>query len=209
MYRKTSSINRQVYWLLGMVLLLLTSCDYTFLRNRISDGGILSGKPCPAPCFWEIRPGETTKAQAIEILRGKGAISYHQTNKFVFYGDAILFEYDSNVIVNRIGFVPNTAITVQALIAKYGNPDAVAVTYDPSSTPEHDTIFAGLYYDSLHTSVNLDKLYDTWPPIYHVSQETRITFVTYFSDSYYETWKASEIDHISKWNGYGAYEDSH
>ena len=38
--------------------------------------------------------GVTTKEQAIEILRGKGAISYHQTNNFVFYGDAISFEYD-------------------------------------------------------------------------------------------------------------------
>jgi hypothetical protein len=207
MYRKTSKFSQQVYWLLGMTLLVLTSCDYTLLGDRIGEGGLLSGKPCPAPCFWEIRPGVTTIVQAMEILRGKGRFSYHQTNKFVFYGDTILFEYDSSGIVNRIGFVPNIAINVQTLIAKYGNPDAVAVIYDPSSTPEHDTIFAGLYFDRLHTSVNLVKVYNTWPPFYHVSQDTRITFVTYFSESYYETWKASELDHVSKWTGYGTYQD--
>ena len=104
--------------------------------------------------------------------------------------------------------MPNPAIAVEALIAKYGNPDTVAVTYDPSSTPEHDTFSAGLYYDSLHTLVDLVEMHDTWPPIYHVSRNTRITYITYFIESYYETWKASDIDHISKWTGYGSYGNS-
>jgi len=208
MYRKTYPINRRVYCLLGVILWVLTSCDYTFLGNRIGDGGLLSEKPCPTPCFWEIRPGVTTKDQAIEILRGRGAITYHQINNSVFYDDVISFEYDSNGIVNSVTFTPSTAVTVESLITKYGNPDAVVVIYDYSSTPEHNSFGAGLFYDSLHTYVGLMGMHDTWPPVYHLSQGTRITDVTYFTESYYETWKASSTHHTSKWNGYGVYEDS-
>jgi hypothetical protein len=208
MYRKTSSINRQVYWLLGLTLLLFTSCDYTFLGKRIGDGGLLSGTPCPAPCFWEIRPGVTTKAQAIEILRGMGVINEYQINNYVSFANVISFEYDPKGIVTSIGFTPNAAISVESLIAKYGSPDAVVVIYDSSTTPEHNAFIAGLFFDSLQTYVGLVGMHDTWPPIYRLSQGTLITDVTYFSESYYETWKASITHHISKWNGYGAYEDT-
>ncbi len=208
MNRNTSLISRLVICLVGMILLLLMSCDYTLLGKRIGDGGLLSGEPCPAPCFWEIRPGITTKDQAIEILRSKAAISDYQMNNLVFYGDAVSFEFDSNGLVDRITFTPSTSITVGSLIAKYGSPDAVIVIYNYSSTPEHNSFAAGIFYDSLSTYVGLIGMQDTWPPVYHVGQDTLITYVSYFADSSYMTWKESSTHHISRWNGYGDYKDT-
>ena len=104
--------------------------------------------------------------------------------------------------------MPNTTITVESLIAKYGFPDGVVVIYDESSRPDYNTFRAGLFYDNQHIYIELVKMHNIWPPIYQLNPGTQITNVTYFAEKYYKTWKASSTHHISKWNGYGAYEDS-
>jgi hypothetical protein len=190
--------------LLLFMMLAFTSCDYTLLGSMIGDGGLISGKPCRAPCFWNIYPGRTAKDQAIRIIQEHGATGYHQSDTTLWYGDSIYLTYDANSIVQRVDFAPNPAITVKALIAKYGTPDTVDVTY-AGLTPEHPYFYAGLYYDRLHARLMLER--EEIFPAYSLNPETRITHVTYFSESSYGIPRAS-MPNVVRWVGYGAYKES-
>lgn len=102
---------------------LLTSC------SSIGDGGFLSGKPCPPPCFYNITPGITTKNEAEDILK---------QNEF----SCTFFDYTSSSggqgfmcswgevglegnVVDSVFFRPASKIEIQQVIDKYGEPDFV------------------------------------------------------------------------------------
>ena len=185
-------------------MLLLTSCNYTLLGIAIGDGGLLSGKPCPAPCFWNIYPGVTTKDEAIQIIQRHGPFAHKQMDNLIFYGESLSFDYNSNKIVQSIEFEPNPAIKISTLIAKYDVPDDVEIIYDSFSTPEHNYFDARLYFDSIHTYAMLER--EEIFPAYSLNPDTRITDVTYYTKKSYDTLKASST-HTTKWVGYGDYKD--
>lgn len=172
--------------------------------HDIEDGGILSGKPCSPPCFWGIDPGVTTKGEATEILQRQGASSPQQEGNIVSYGNSAAFQYDENDLVDRVAFAPSSVITVGEILAKYGIPDAVEVTHDIASTPEHNYFDMQLYYDDLHTHFVLEQQ-EVWPA-YVLSQDTSIAKSIYFAEKAYDAAKKAS-EHLSAWKGYGSYKD--
>jgi hypothetical protein len=201
------NLNRRKYVFIALIFILpflLTSCENILPGNAIGDGGLLSGHPCSAPCFWEVYPGLTTKDQAIKILQRYGASNYQQEGNIISYGNSIDFQNDVNGIVDIVAFAPSSTIAVDALIAKYGVPDAVEVIYDVSSTPENNYFDMKLYYDDLYTHVTLERQ-ETWPA-YVLSRDTRIAEAIYFSEKSYNAARTAS-QHLTGWKGYGSYKD--
>jgi hypothetical protein len=104
----------------GLLLFLSSACgDSNNKALEIGDGGLLSGKPCSAPCFWGIIPGSTTQKQALSILSSKLNInncdSWDTRNSGGTRGiqcSNIGIDFDGQNLVNGVGFSPTQKLTI-------------------------------------------------------------------------------------------------
>ncbi len=199
--------NRRGHLLASLASLLtfiLSACQSAAPKIALGDGGLLSGQPCGAPCFWNVTPGLTTRDRAIPVLGRYGASGYRQEGEFVTYGSAIYLRLDANGIVDDVTFMPDPPISLGAVIAKFGAPDVVQVRWDPTSLPEHPMFDLALYYDALHM-ILAPEPQEAWPaPV--LAQDTSIREVTYLAEGAY-AWAREVSGDLTQWKGYGSYED--
>lgn len=171
----------------------------------VGDGGFLSEEPCGPPCFWGIVPGETTEAEVKEVLQQRGVYATCETrvSKFEEGGrgiDCISQVYISfeqgDGLVQSVYFKPSSSITVQEVVAKYGEPDGVLVY--PEGVPEHPHISLYVVYSNIVARLELPT--QEWPG-YIVKPSTPILSVFYAS-------KFSDVRDslfFEEWTGYGEY----
>ncbi len=197
-----------LFFLILSLSFLMTSCVIKNIPN-IEDGGLITKRPCGAPCFLGITPGITTKSQTIEILHkrdlydlcvfdgstngaGETIISCNSFN--------IYYSYVTNT-VTVVGFKPSQILSVKQIISVYGYPDAVIVN-NLNVSVEGDLkprILMSLYFDTIRAAINLPVEEVTK---YAISTNTQIDRVTYFDqDSYMK----SRI-FATTWNGFGIYD---
>jgi hypothetical protein len=127
--------NVKLLILISLFSQLLSNCvDNNKPEEKIGDGGILSGQPCSAPCFWDITPGVTTIQQATDILSSKLGLSNCDQLDTRNNGGSrgmqcsnITVDFDDKDLISGIGFSPANNITVDEIIKKYGNPDGVFI----------------------------------------------------------------------------------
>ena len=106
--------------------------------EKFVDKSLLTGEPCAPPCWQGITPGTTPGTEAVEILKGlefvdpdsirRGEYSKGErvTWEMIFGGDEIAYMwFDSNGIVDAIGYDLRYRITLQELIDAIGDPDGV------------------------------------------------------------------------------------
>ncbi len=107
-------------------------------RITIGDGGFLSEEPCGPPCFLGMTPDVTSYEEAVQILKDyqyydnfcqeldiHGSWLISCTDK---YDSRFLLQVDNNkVYVIEIGFAPQTEITMQEVVDRYGEPSYVNV----------------------------------------------------------------------------------
>ena len=99
----------------------------------VEDGGFLSGEPCGPPCFWGVVLGQTTEADVMGILQEKGVYDSCETwdrrssggTKGIRCENFVIDFTDDTVL--GIAFAPSLDITAQEVIAKYGEPEWVAI----------------------------------------------------------------------------------
>lgn len=171
----------------------------------VGDGGFLSGDPCGPPCFWGIVPGETTEAELMKVLESKGILATCETYNHEERGGLrgincgsrifIGFEHDSEV-VRGVGFIPSAALTVEDVIARYGEPDGVLVF--PRGVHVVDIVVMLVYLDML-TWVELPEQRGEEGYVLEASTPVEtIKYNIHFGDSpdniFWRTWK-----------GYGEY----
>jgi hypothetical protein len=185
---------------------LITSCIIKNLPG-IEDGGLITKKPCGAPCFLGITPGITTKSQTIEILRERNLYDLCKFGNSVNVGDMtidcasfnIYYSYETN-IVTMVGFRPSQKVSVEQIVSVYGNPDAVIVV-SPNVSVEGNPearMSMVLLYDGFHAWIRLPL---EEAAKYTISTDTQIDRVSYFDqDSYVESRKLAV-----PWNGFGIY----
>jgi hypothetical protein len=170
---------------------------------EIGDGGFLSREPCGPPCFWDIIPGVTTEAEAIQILQSRGL--FQKCEAFAHSGGRgitcpsgieIVFQQEMD-IVGVVGFQLSQAITIEDVIARYGEPDAVLVGVI-SRYPRTRMV---LYYDDLKAELFLPWQEDSK---FSVVASTKIEHISYNSKVSYES---SRSDSFPRWNGYGEYRE--
>lgn len=127
---KKKNRNAIISLITVILLTFITSCSKAngvLPDLEITDGGLISGIPCSAPCFWDILPGITTESEAIEILSTLGSINNCEKWEKVENGadrglrcKNVGLTFDENDYVNQLSFSPDIPITVDELFAKYG-----------------------------------------------------------------------------------------
>lgn len=179
---------------------------YTPIQNvtetlSIGDGGLISGKPCNAPCFYGVILGETSRDSIIPILEEHG---FHKCGQDlegnVRCAERILISFSQTTsIVNGIGYYLEKKVSVEEIIDKFGSPDTIVVV--PGGIPESPATTVLLLYDELKMRLRLPEIESV---DYHISETTEIELVNYFDDTAY----AEQQENIFSqgWQGYGVYE---
>jgi hypothetical protein len=113
---------------LGLLVFLpfiLAGCHVPGTPIKIGDGGLLSEKPCAAPCFQNITPGVTTEQEALKIMSHLTSLSLcNEWDSRQSGGDRgircsnIGLTFSDQHFVAGIGFSPTQAITVSEILKK-------------------------------------------------------------------------------------------
>jgi hypothetical protein len=205
-------VTVQVRSALAIFVLALAGCStgqnqpYAFMR----DGGFLTGKPCGAPCFMGITPGQTTETMLKDTLV-KLSIS-DQCKPFANTSDpgdkglicrgSMIFHIDRDTQeVKSLGFNPYDEIDVSKALKKYGPPQHVDIVN--TGLPESPGTKMLLYYDDIRAVV---ALADQTGRSYNLAPETGIANIGYFSPASYAGQVASFSKYFLRWKGYGEYE---
>jgi hypothetical protein len=202
----------------GLVLAFLFF-NSSLLRNpfvpNIKDGGFLSGEPCSAPCFLGIIPNKTKETQAIQILKDNGFykncyIYNHESSSglrgAVCSGGIVSVAYFRGTdIVGSIDFRPSQELTVEMVIEKYGEPNAVSVASIWFNWEKKPKTNMALIYDNINATVSLG---DQEGDIFQIIPTTKVESIGYSDHRFpsieeYEAWKSF----LSSWQGYGEYRD--
>jgi hypothetical protein len=170
----------------------------------VGDGGFLSEEPCGPPCFWGIVPGETTEAEVVEILQERGVLETCEAfdneadggSRGIKCGSRIVISFErGDDGVQGVGFNPTSMITVQEVVAKYGEPEGVKV----GALGVHGMTDAQLImvYPIMLTLVRF-SIQDEGPYILEPSTPVRnITYAVIFDEEFSLDWE--------EWHGYGEY----
>ena len=182
-------------------------------KPDLKDGGFLSGEPCGPPCFLGITPNVTTEEQAVQILKAKGLYRnchiFNNEDESGLRGaacaDVEIAYYRSSDLVGSISFSPSQPITVEMVIAKYGNPDAVSVSTIWFNWEKQPTTSMGLIYDRIHAVVGLGEQESS---TFYLTPTTRISAVGYSDQTFPSVREYEAIaKYRSSWQGYGWYQE--
>jgi hypothetical protein len=201
---KRAFLGGETCFIFVIIVLLSNACNEIKVDNNIGDGGLITENPCSPPCFLGVIPDVTSKPQAVEILKQQGFGDYKQFDNIISYGNSIDIKYDSNEYVNVISFAPTATLEVEAIIEKYGPPDIVEVISDMLSTPEHNHLRMGFFYNKLLTYIRLETQ-ETFSA-YSLGETIKVNRIVYFNKSAYENAKTVS-KHSVQWKGYGLYVD--
>jgi hypothetical protein len=170
----------------------------------IGDGGLITGKPCAAPCFLGIRMGESTLDQALVLLNDYGiAPCVRDADPSITCAYRIRIGADTTSgLVDAIGYIidDGMTVTVENVIDKYGDPDVIHMI--PTELPESPSISVLVFYDELQMRIELTEVDGTE---YLVSPSSQIDLVTCFLDhSVYLDLR--QVKFSQPWKGYGLYQ---
>lgn len=167
------------------------------------DGGLLSSTPCDAPCFAGIIPGITTELQVMEIIKDNDYFQdcelkdvLNQGRWISCKGLIISINRDSQ-IVEGIGFMSLTKITLEEIIAKFGEPTTVWVA--PDGIPEFPYIVMIVLFENNGIRVDFDTQEDI-NGHYLLKPTDLITNVAYYSEE-----NGGLGGYLQPWHGYGEY----
>lgn len=206
-------------------LVFLASCTMS-ANVPIGDGGLFSDPSCGAPCFWGMKPGQTTESEARRVLderavtndchdwRNMSSAWYTMSPpgasgiECEFQGrgpsgspGVILIAFSPQTdVVNGISFTPAGLVTLKDIMHKYGSPSSVAIWN--SGIPEHSTIDTEILFDSFLMAIGLaqqdGRLYDVRP-------DAQVQNVRYASSADYAAYRQRIAYLTFPWNGYGTY----
>lgn len=171
----------------------------------IGDGGLLSGLPCPSPCTFGVRIGETQLDQVIPVL-AKNGISRCWTEPNVSWfliacgGNRLNVQVDTHTnLVNGIWFSPRVAISLGDIIEKYGEPNYVTVDQDGAPGAIHPRF----YWSLIRMLVLLPEISDE---TYDVEITTEVEAISFLDENLYRTSEKESDPYYKPWNGYGLYQ---
>jgi len=173
---------------------------------NIGDGGVLSGLPCPAPCVFGIRAGETQLDQVMPTLEKNGiasskCITEPNVSWFLFTCGAarLNVQVDTQTnIVNAVWLHPNDSISLGEIIEKYGEPNYVTVDQETLGT-----IHPRFYWNSIRMLVLLPKISGE---TCNVEKTTRVEVIDFSDENLYRTSEKESDPYYEPWKGYGIYQ---
>ena len=176
-------------------------------RADIGDGGLLSGLPCPSPCVFGIRIGETQLDQVIPVLEQNGLSDCLREDSASWIGITcgyrVVVQVDSQTnMVNSTGFYSSSSISLGAITEKYGKPDFVRLQAE--GTTEAPTSRMILFWDVLRMTVAMPQINNH---MYALEERTTAEMVLFLDEVQY--FDSSEIqfgEYYKLWDGYGTYQ---
>lgn len=174
---------------------------------NIGDGGIISGEPCPAPCVYGIRAGETQLDQVLPTLEKNGIAGSDcfiepSVSWILFDCGAGRLNVQVNTqtnLVNAVWIVPNDRISLGKIIDKYGEPNYV--TLDQEGAP--GTIHPRVYWNSMRMLVTLPEIQDK---TYNFQKTTDVEGIDFSDENLYRTSEKESDSYYKPWGGYGLYQ---
>ena len=170
----------------------------------IGDGGLLSGQPCPSPCAFRIRVGETQLDQVIPVLENNG-ISRCWTEPSISWsliscsGNRLNVQVDMQTsLVNAIWFDPSVPISLGDIIEKFGEPNYVTVDQEMPGT-----IHPRFYWNSIRMLVTLSEISGE---AYDVEKTTEVEGIDFSDENLYRTSEKESNLYYKPWIGYGMYQ---
>jgi hypothetical protein len=151
---------------------LISLFENTTPKLQIGDGGLISGKPCSAPCFLNIIPGMTLEKESLNILGTLGNIDNCDRWDAVKNGiekgigcDNVWIYFNDEDIVSELSIKSSQRITVQQILDRYGDPDAVYVSAEGISLkgPEKMDLIYSRYNLVVGLAPQNNKYYDVSP----------------------------------------------
>lgn len=124
----------------------VTKNNLATLDPDLYDQSWLTGNPCAAPCWYGLKPSETSRENAVTVVSklpfiNSSAMRESSTNVYFPFkiqhdnlqsGIVITFEDD---ILERIYITPNYSITIDQVVEKLDAPDGLlAYPTDPGGT---------------------------------------------------------------------------
>lgn len=205
--------NRKPYSLISLILSLLAGLAFFSACQvgrgsgdeiKIGDGGLISAEPCAAPCFLGITPDKSSYQDVIDHLSQKGYLDsceeYDKTSESGDIGikcdDIFIISFDVNKeLVTGLGFNLSTQHSVEDVIARYGEPESVAV-----STGGYAEITSEmrLFFPSVRMTLILEQIKGS---SYLVQPTTRVVAVSYEGVTSYQ----ELTDTAQPWSGYREY----
>ena len=173
---------------------------------NIDDGGVLSGVPCAAPCVFGIQAGETQFDQVMPTFEKNGIASSKCLTEpnlswFLFTCGAgrlnVQVDRQTN-IVNAVWLLPNDSISMDEIIAKYGEPNYVTLDRE---TP--GSIHPRFYWNSLRMSVLLAEIPGA---TYDVEKTTDVEGISFSDENLYRLSDKETESYYKPWRGYGRYQ---
>lgn len=129
--------------------------DYS--KRTLVDRSLLTDIPCPAPCWQGIVPGETSRSQALQILRDSPYLRHDSLQESgTDENGGVTWQWDvpgrrltssiswQDGVVQSITLGLTYDLTVDQVIGKFGPPEAIDVI--EGGTPEHNYWIIDLYY---------------------------------------------------------------
>ncbi len=197
-------------WIIALLATTI-SCQPTSAPLDIGDGGILSSEPCGPPCLWNIMPGVTTQAQALQNLQDHFDLQICSNSKSSpeaqwIVCKPIFIKIDSNGIVEQIAFTPTRSIRIEQVITAYGQPNQIDIGGDGPggfNTPV-TYVWATLDFESIHTQISLDQQDGQ---VYDIAPSAPIIKIEYFATSDTSNWTyAKDGTAPQPWKGFGKYQ---
>jgi hypothetical protein len=192
--------------LCSLLLGLMVACSGSSTPD-IDDGGFLSGEPCGPPCFRGIIPGDTTEVETMQIFQRDRLCETNRVydqeasggTRGIFCTSSGLdtaFKPGANT-VDAISFKPSRRITVEEVIARYGEPVAVLVS-GRRHEPRTNMV---LYYDSIQASLSFLEQEGITFEIKSSTEVERILYCDPVSCINYRP------VFLQEWKGYGEYQE--
>jgi hypothetical protein len=176
-------------------------------RADIGDGGMFSGLPCPAPCVYGIRIGETPLDQVIPRLQQNGLSECQREDSIswieIICGNSVVVQVDSATsVVNATSFYPSVPISLGEIIETYGEPNYIVLQAEGAT--EEPTSHMNVFWDSIKMMVTMPVINSH---LYALEGTTMAEIVTFLDDLQY--FDSSELEFgqfYQRWNGYGTYQ---
>ena len=211
------SLTSSYLLLAGLVILLVISLFFAlkYSADKVGDGGFLSQDPCGPPCFLGIMPNVTNETEMVRILQEAGL---YENCKFLnnesaaglrslncLRHDVTVTFFPGTDIVGDIRFSLRQTITADMVIAKYGEPDAVFVSFMKLWRYSRPEIVMSLIYDHINTSVTLGSQKGD---SFNLETSTRVTRIGYSKLGFTSVDEGQAgKPHLTPWHGYGEYVD--
>lgn len=170
----------------------------------IGDGGLFSGQPCPSPCAFGVRVGETKLDQVIPVLENNG-ISRCWTEPNLSWsliscgGNRLNVQVTMETsLVSAIWFDPSVPISLGDIIEKYGEPNYVTV--DQEATRQ---LHLRLYWNSIRMLAVVPEIFGETSDVRNTTEVEEISFS---DQNLYRISDKEANPYYQPWNGYGMYQ---